>query len=83
MKTIKSVSMVSYHRNGVNGEGFYAVLFVDFEDRQMVASVFEGKGRVAIFEVGGLSDPRTGVRFGVNSWRGDTYEAELRSTIKG
>lgn len=74
------VSQVAYHRNGVGGEGFYAIRFNDPEQGDMVASVFDGEGRVAVYNIDLLKTD--GVTFGVNSWRGDHYESALRKAIK-
>ncbi len=83
MKPIK-VTELSYHRNGICGEGFYAVLF-DWDDegtrRKMVASVFDGKGRCAVYDVAQLADGNIAFAQG-NSWRGDNFEPELRKAIK-
>lgn len=73
------IRQVAFHRNGVGGEGFHAILFEDRENGLMVASVFEGQGRVAVYSVPGLST--VGVKFGPNSWRGDYYETDLREAI--
>lgn len=117
-KMVDHVVQVAYHRNGVGGEGFHAVIF-DTSDlvckcgsfdgagwvngtgelapchdcggaasefttttRRMVASVFDGAGQVAVFDIAKLSDPAIGIAFGANSWRGDRYEAELRAAIE-
>jgi hypothetical protein len=75
------VKELAWHRNGVGGEGFYAVLFTwfDGEDREahMLAHVFDGLGQCAVH----CLDKKT-VKIGVNSWRGDHFEPELRKAIK-
>lgn len=94
-RRIAKVVQVAYHRNGVGGEGFHAVIFEIVPElsssyytrskkarQTLVASVFEGRGQVAIFDVSKLSDPTIGVAFGENAWRGDHYEAELRAAIR-
>jgi hypothetical protein len=81
-KLIKKVTQIEYHRNGVCGDPFYAVLFTDSEKRNMLGVVFDAPMSVAVFEVGLLNDPKIGVTFGHNSWRGDHYEPELRSAIR-
>jgi hypothetical protein len=111
---ISSVHQVAWHRNGVGGEGFHAVVFdtetehcakcngfatlginglkqtvcmscgptsAETSATRMVAIVFDGPGQVAVLDIAKLSDPAVGVAFGENSWRGDQYEAELRSAI--
>lgn len=75
-----TVSQVAYHRNGIGGEGFYAVKFNDPEHGDMVASVFDGHGQVAVYQIDLLKSE--GIVFGVNSWRGDHYEGQLREAIK-
>jgi len=68
----------AYHRNGVCGAPFYAVLFED-EGRKMLATVFAEVRHVAVICADLIEID--GVTFGVNSWRGDTYERWLRSEI--
>lgn len=74
------IQQIASHRNGVCGEPFYAVLFMEAEVL-MVATVFAKKGHVSVLGVGGLSHPDVGVTFGENSYRGDRYEATLRREI--
>lgn len=84
-----NVLQVAYHRNGIGGEGFYAVLFEDAESAaangigspRFVAAVFDGPGRVAVLAVEPLVTD-VGVRFGPNSWRGDHFEPILRAAIQ-
>jgi hypothetical protein len=114
------IVQVAYHRNGIAGEGFHAVIFETKQERcvcgafaslvrthatgkrgcmnqsdeghppfqivtdtlRMVATVFDGPGRVAVYQIDLLMDPAIGVRFGENSWRGDQYEDQLRQGIK-
>ena len=78
---------LDYHRNGVCGAGFYAILFNDPEQPggegslyNMLATVFDRKGHVSIINTAMLED--AGVSFGYNSWRGDHYEPQLREWIK-
>ena len=75
------IHSAAWHRNGVCGVGFYAVLFRDHEEkRDMVASLFDKPGYCAVYDVGLLA---TGsVTFGENSWRGDHYEEALRPLLK-
>lgn len=77
------VRSVNWHRNGIGGEGFFAILFRD-EDvgADMVATLFDGPGQCAVLRVPDLSDPEKGVRFGINSWRGDHYETDLRKAAE-
>lgn len=74
----------SWHRNGISGNGFYAVLFdwtESTETRRMVATLFDQPGSCAVLEVAQLKNSN-GVTFGFNSWRGDSFERELRQLIK-
>ena len=83
MKNIKAIHQIAYHRNGVSGEGFHAVIFDGAADEgRMVAFVFPSPFHVAVVNVDKLADPAIGVTFGENSWRGDRYERELREAIK-
>lgn len=81
-----TIKEVSFHRNGIAGVGFYAVHFVDHEqtgaakkDAEMVGIVFDKPGYCSVIQ---LNQPRFTVKFGVNSWRGDRYEPQLRNAIK-
>lgn len=78
---------VEHHRNGVGGAPFHVVTFRDpsaAKERggsgNMVAVLFEGEGRVAVFDRDLLG--RGEIGFGVNSWRGDQYEPELRRAVR-
>jgi hypothetical protein len=81
MKKI-TVKEIAYHRNGIDGEGFYVVLFSSKEDRKrnFIATVFEGRGQVSVIDVDIAAAGF--VTFGTNSWRGDEFEAALRNEIK-
>ncbi len=70
----------SWHRNGVDGVGFYAILFRDDDDeegKEMVASLFDEPGYCAVYAVEELVKRNVAFARG-NSWRGDRYENELR-----
>lgn len=70
------VDEIAHHRNGVGGSSFYVVLFRDGR-LNLVASVFEERGSVCVFDRDLLG---AGViEFGFNSFRGDVYEDELRA----
>jgi len=69
----------SWHRNGVAGEGFYAILFDDAECGRMIASLFDEAGYCAVYNVPELA--RGNIEFGSNSWRGDQYAEELRRLL--
>lgn len=85
---VKEVVQVQYHRNGISGVGFTAVLFKSNEAGHpshtpkslFLAIVHDEPGYCSVVRVDDLSDAR-GVTFGVNSWRGDNFEAELREVI--
>lgn len=79
-KYVSLVQKVSFHRNGVGGAGFYAVLFVSMEGEQMVASLFDEPDYCAVYQVNKLADGD--VEFGSNSWRGDNFECELRPMVE-
>lgn len=70
----------SFHRNGVGGEGFYAILFDESENGRMVAALFDTPGHCAIFQVEELAKGNILFAQG-NSWRGDCYEAVLRPAL--
>lgn len=76
-----------YHRNGVGGEPFYAILFTDTElpraGHTMIASYFkdcELNGFISVFSIPKLYDGN--VKFGQNSWRGDRYATLLKPLLK-
>lgn len=74
----------SYHRNGVGGEGFTAILFKDHDDKKsgvFIASLFEESGYCAVYSVSELSKGNIAFARG-NSWRGDRFEAQLRPALK-
>lgn len=75
------VRQVAWHRNGVGGTGFHAVLFDNPGKGLMVAIVFDEPGCCAVLKVEPLSTA-VGVAFGENSWRGDVFESALREAIK-
>ena len=72
----------SWHRNGIVGVGFYAILFKDLkEKRDMVASLFDERGYCAVYDVNELKAGNIEFANG-NSWRGDQYEDVLRPALK-
>lgn len=73
------IHSIAYHRNGVCGEGFHAVLFRCPSNGEMMATVFDGSGQCAVLRLKELADAN--IRFGENSWRGDHYEVDLRRAI--
>lgn len=76
---------IEYHRNGISGEGFHAILFSDPDHEgadlpfNMLATVFEERGHVSVVNVPNIATH--GVTFGFNSFRGDHYEPVLREWI--
>ena len=72
----------SFHRNGVSGEGFYAILFT-CEDAEgpMFAALFDELGYCAVTEVAKLVEGNIEFANG-NSWHGDVYEASLRPLLE-
>lgn len=77
------VQEVAYHRNGMCGEGFYAVRFlwgVDGGTERFVGMVFDGEGQCAVISLDRIEEH--GVAFGENSWRGDKVEKRLRKAIE-
>jgi len=68
------------HRNGVAGAPFDVVLFkVAREQGRKVAILFDAPDHCAVLDVTMLAASE--IAFGVNSWRGDEYEPELRRLI--
>lgn len=70
----------SWHRNGIAGVGFYAVLFDDKEHGRMVASLFDEPGYCAVYTIDELAKGNVAFANG-NSWRGDQFESALRPLI--
>ncbi len=83
-RLIERIIEIDYHRNGISGAPFHAVRFTHIDDagerRYLLATVFEEKGAVAVLATDRLLEQ--GVAFGVNSWRGDQFEPELRKAIE-
>ncbi len=77
---LKIVS-ASFHRNGIGGAGFYAILFDDKEHGRMIASLFDEPGCCAVYNVEELAKGNVAFANG-NSWRGDHYESALRTLLK-
>lgn len=76
-----TIREIDYHRNGVAGEGFNVITFLDHElKRDMVAILFSGRGQCAVFDRKLLGEGV--IEFGRNSWRGDTFETFLRDVVK-
>jgi len=71
----------AHHRNGVAGAGFDVVLFKVLRERgAKVGILFDDPGYCAVLDVTLLAAWH--IAFGINSWRGDNYEASLRKAIE-
>ncbi len=70
-----------YHRNGICGAPFHAVVFRDTgpEGSIKLGIVFDSPHHCAVLDVSKLRD--FDVEFGSNSWRGDVFEPGLRRAI--
>ena len=77
---LKIVS-ASFHRNGVGGIGFYAIIFDDVENGRMIASLFDEPEYCAVYNISELAKGNIEFANG-NSWRGDRFEYELRPLLK-
>jgi hypothetical protein len=76
----------SWHRNGIGGAGFYAIIFDDAEEGRMIASLFDipddEHGVVcAVYNVDELAKGNISFANG-NSWRGDRYEHALKPLLE-
>lgn len=85
---------VAYHRNGIAGEGFYAICFSWDDDgtyRKMLGVVFpddndsfgynpRANPHTAVFDVNELAVDNIAFARG-NSWRGDRFDHDLRDAI--
>jgi hypothetical protein len=80
------IRSIDYHRNGIAGAPFYAVVFDEAkgahpDDRgRKVAVVFESPWHTAVLDIARLA--AGDIAFGSNSWRGDEYEPHLRKAIE-
>lgn len=72
---------VRYHRNGMSGEPFYTVTWTETlawadderpHPRRMLGIVHDEPGSVSVID---LDDPHL-------TWRGDRWEAWLRTTVR-
>ncbi len=73
------VQSIQHHRNGISDAPFHALVFLDPDEGLMLGVVFNLEDHVAVFNIGKLA--LGNIAFGVNSWRGDRYEAALRKAI--
>ena len=69
---------IDYHRNGIAGAPFHVVLFHDGDSRK-VGILFDREGHCAVLDVDKLH--AGDIAFGSNSWRGDSFEPDLRRVI--
>jgi hypothetical protein len=78
---LKRIIAIDYHRNGIDGAPFHAVLFDDSGDEgsRKLGIVFDEPFHVAVFDVAKLAAGN--ITFGENSWRGDRFEPALRQAI--
>jgi hypothetical protein len=81
IKRIRTLN-IDYHRNGITGAPFHAIIFRDTgpESSVKLGIVFEAPAHAAVLDVAKLCD--CDVEFGSNSWRGDAYEPHLRTAIR-
>lgn len=83
MRSTIKVNQVRYHRNGVGGEGFFAVGFTFREDgveHRLVATVVASEG--VLGEVDGLCQVYVIDPADLDSrWRGDVFAAELLTVV--
>jgi len=72
----------AFHRNGICGAPFHVVLFDDVNDENTLklGILFDAPHHCAVLDVGKLSTGN--ISFGTNSYRGDFFEAALRSSIR-
>jgi hypothetical protein len=78
------IEEIAYHRNGTNGTGFHVVKFTDRKagkPGKLLGVVFDKPNRVAVFDRKLLTQDV--IASGLNSWRGDNYEDDLRKACKG
>lgn len=80
MKNLQIVN-ADLHRNGVGGAPFMVALVDDPEegDTKLVI-MFEAEGHTAVLSLDKLIQTED-IAFGSNSWRGDRYEAELKTEL--
>ena len=74
---------INFHRNGVAGNGFHAVLFKHGRGKsaqKMLGIVFLERGNIAVIDVGLLATEE-GVGDG-NRWCGDVFEDALRAALE-
>jgi hypothetical protein len=80
MTVNRRVKSIAHHRNGVGGASFDVVLFTDCDGSTRVGIVFDADWHTAVLDVQKLAEGD--IAFGSNSWRGDDYDAFLRTAIR-
>jgi len=72
---------IAYHRNGIGGAPFVAILFEDTGPlaSRKIAILFDQPYHCAVLDVAKLAGGD--IAFGSNSWRGDHYEPDLRRAV--
>ncbi len=84
-----TILQCDWHRNGICGEGFYAILFRwsvnpakggEEKEENFLATLFDEPGACAAISLDRVEEH--GVTFGANSWRGDVLEDILRGYAK-
>ena len=76
----------SFHRNGISGNGFYAIRFQwkpeDSKDPEnFLAIMFDEPGSCAVVSLDRIDEHGVAFARG-NSWRGDHFESTLRRHVK-
>jgi hypothetical protein len=83
MESVKILD-ASFHRNGIGGLGFCAVIFEYVEDGEtrgpMIASLFDERGACAVYSIEELQKRNITFACG-NSWHGDQFEEKLRPAL--
>jgi len=77
---VKRIVDASFHRNGICGEGFWAILFEDDEGHMKFAAMFDEPMYCAVVQVDKLA--AGDIAFGSNSYRGDNFDVELRPLLE-
>ena len=75
---------VPRHRNGICGEPFYVIRFIDNPDgheENFIATLFDESGQCAVIGLDRIEKMGVTMSRG-NSWRGDHFETELREYCK-
>jgi len=76
-----TIKAASWHRNGISGQGFYAILFDDSEHGPMVASLFDDPTYCAVYSIAELNKGNVEFANG-NSWRGDVYADAINEKLQ-